>query len=75
MSDAPREIQPNAPLSVTLPAARWNAVLMLLEAAVGGLIGEIQRQCMEASQPAAAERMPARRGNGAAEPRHEVDGP
>jgi hypothetical protein len=58
-------IQPEMPLAVTLPAARWNTVLMLLEAAAGLLIADIQQQCT-ASAGAAAEHIPAR-GNGAAE--------
>ncbi|HEY2616151.1 MAG TPA: hypothetical protein VGI78_02325 [Acetobacteraceae bacterium] len=63
MSDTQHQIQPNALLSVSLPAARWNTVLMLLETAVGSLISDIQQQCLRQSQPA-MQPMPAR-GNGA----------
>jgi hypothetical protein len=62
MSDT--QIQPNAPLSVSLSAAQWNTVLMLLDSSVRALVTDIQRQCMQQSQ--SAEHIPAR-GNGATE--------
>jgi hypothetical protein len=62
MSDT-QQINPTTPLSVSLPAARWNLVLTLLDGAVRSLVGEIQDQCIQQSVP---QHIPAR-GNGAAE--------
>jgi hypothetical protein len=56
------QIPPNMPLSVSLPAARWQTVLVLLETAASSLIADIQRQCL--SQTPEPQPMPTR-GNGA----------
>jgi hypothetical protein len=62
-------IPQNMPLSVSLPAARWNLVLMLLDTSVRSLITDIQDQCMQ--QSAMRERFTPR-GNGAAPDRPEA---
>jgi hypothetical protein len=62
MSDT-QQIQPDTQLTVSLPAAQWNTVMMLMEGGVRSLISDIQQQCLRQSQPA-MQPMPAR-GNGA----------
>jgi hypothetical protein len=67
-----QQIPPNMLLPVSLPAARWQTVMVLLEAAAGSLITEIQRQCLEAAS--APEHIPAR-GNGADQRYQNVEPP
>ena len=71
MSDT--QIQPNAPLTVSLSAAQWNTVLMLLDGSVRSLIGDIQRQCMQQSEPREQlpKHMPQRVNGGVAEAPHD----
>ncbi|HEY2417387.1 MAG TPA: hypothetical protein VGH84_05665 [Steroidobacteraceae bacterium] len=68
MSD---RIEPNAALSVTLPARQWNSVLAMMGeglTAVSGILADIQRQCMTQSQQTAPAPTPMRmaRPNGEA---------
>jgi hypothetical protein len=70
MSDA--QIPPNAPLSVSLSAAQWNTVLMLLDSSVRSLVTDIQRQCMQQTpREAPPEHMPQRVNGGIAEASHD----
>ena len=52
--DSHRMIQPDTPISVTLPAHSWNTAMQAMAEGIGAaqqLLGDIQRQCMAADRP------------------------
>ena len=71
MSDT--QIPPNATLAVSLSAVQWNTVLLLLDGSVRALVSDIQRQCMQQTEPRCPlpEHMPQRVNGGAAEASHD----
>ena len=78
MSDTPKVVTPEQPLSVTLSIAQWRAVLETLArpiVPIQQLIGDIERQCQtqiaRLQQPPMAMNMPPSgqwRGRGRARP-------